>query len=390
MKVKACDADSPLARVAGAARRTPARARATDRRRCASGSASRCPDDVGLLNHAPACERLRADRSAGRRGDPPLLSRKRRAGGAAASRCCRPASRRALARGGAAGRPRRPRCGRGCASTPTDRSICWPTGAFAPPIAARCGCRAATWSIRPAATRRCSPTWCRSATARRCSTSAPAAASRRWRSRRVRRGVVAVDIGARAAALARLNAALNGADRVEVRSGDLYAPVRGERFDLVLANPPFVPAPERGPAYHSGGPRGDRVLRRVVRGLGAHLRDGGRAVIVLASGAAPRRDGGRRGGAVGARLRRARAGAGARDGDAGRPGGRAGAVRARRRVCRLRPRGAHMGGVSAAASHRADRAAADRRRAQRARRGSRSSRPFSARCRCRCRSRPAR
>jgi HemK-related putative methylase len=94
------------------------------------------------------------------------------------------------------------------------------------------------------------------------------------------RRVVAVDIGARAAALARLNAALNGAGAVEVRSGDLYAPVRGERFDLILANPPFVPAPERGPAYHSGGPRGDRVLRRVVAGLGAHLRDGGRALIV--------------------------------------------------------------------------------------------------------------
>ena len=94
------------------------------------------------------------------------------------------------------------------------------------------------------------------------------------------RRVVAVDIGARAAAMASLNAMLNGAGAVEVRAGDLYAPVRGERFDLILANPPFVPAPARGPAYHSGGPRGDRVLRRVVAGLGAHLRDGGRALIV--------------------------------------------------------------------------------------------------------------
>jgi len=92
--------------------------------------------------------------------------------------------------------------------------------------------------------------------------------------------VVAVDIGARAAALARLNAALNDAANVEVRQGDLFAPVRGERFDLVVANPPFVPAPIRGPAYHSGGPRGDRVLRRVVTGLGAHLRAGGRALVI--------------------------------------------------------------------------------------------------------------
>jgi len=92
--------------------------------------------------------------------------------------------------------------------------------------------------------------------------------------------VIAVDIGARAAALARLNAALNAAANVEVRQGDLFTPVRHERFDLIVANPPFVPAPTRGPAYHSGGPRGDRVLRRIVLGLQAHLRDGGRAVII--------------------------------------------------------------------------------------------------------------
>jgi len=93
-------------------------------------------------------------------------------------------------------------------------------------------------------------------------------------------GVVAVDIGARAVAMARTNARLNDARCVEVRCGDLYAPVRGERFDLIIANPPFVPARTRGPAYHSGGPRGDRVLRRVVEGWAAHLRPGGRAVAI--------------------------------------------------------------------------------------------------------------
>lgn len=94
------------------------------------------------------------------------------------------------------------------------------------------------------------------------------------------RSVVAVDIGPRAAAMAAWNASLNEARGVEVRCGDLYAPVRGERFDLVIANPPFVPARTRGPAYHSGGPRGDRVLRRVVEGWEAHLRPGGRAVAI--------------------------------------------------------------------------------------------------------------
>lgn len=94
------------------------------------------------------------------------------------------------------------------------------------------------------------------------------------------RAVVAVDIGERAAAMARASAVLNEARGVEVRCGDLYRPVRGERFDLIIANPPFVPARTRGPAYHSGGPRGDRVLRRVVEGWAAHLRPGGRAVAI--------------------------------------------------------------------------------------------------------------
>lgn len=94
------------------------------------------------------------------------------------------------------------------------------------------------------------------------------------------RQVVAVDIGARAVAMARLNAELNESRCVAVRQGDLYRPVAGERFDLIIANPPFVPARSRGPAYHSGGPRGDRVLRRVVTGWDAHLRDGGRAVAI--------------------------------------------------------------------------------------------------------------
>jgi hypothetical protein len=34
------------------------------------------------------------------------------------------------------------------------------------------------------------------------------------------------------------------------------------------------------PSYHSGGPRGDRVLRRIIAGLGTHLHEGGRAFAI--------------------------------------------------------------------------------------------------------------
>jgi carbamoyltransferase len=94
------------------------------------------------------------------------------------------------------------------------------------------------------------------------------------------RHVTAVDIGPRAVAMGGANAALNGIANFATLGGDLYHPVRERRFDLIIANPPFVPSPKRGPAYHSGGPRGDRVLRRIVARWGAHLKPDGRAFAI--------------------------------------------------------------------------------------------------------------
>jgi methylase of polypeptide subunit release factors len=93
--------------------------------------------------------------------------------------------------------------------------------------------------------------------------------------------IVAVDINPRAAAVARLNAQLNGATNVDVRVGDLYAPVGGAQFDLIIANPPFVASPYAGgPAYHSGGAVGDAVLRRIIAGWRTRLARGGRAFAI--------------------------------------------------------------------------------------------------------------
>lgn len=53
--------------------------------------------------------------------------------------------------------------------------------------------------------------------------------------------VVATELSSAAAVIARKNAERNGvADRVDVREGDLFAPVSGERFDLIVANPPYI------------------------------------------------------------------------------------------------------------------------------------------------------
>jgi len=99
---------------------------------------------------------------------------------------------------------------------------------------------------------------------------------------RYARRVVAVDINPAAVRCARINAQLNAVeDRIDVRLGDLFAPVAGERFDVVLFNPPFL----------RGSPRDDRdrawrstdVPERFAAGLAAHLKPGGVALMVLST-----------------------------------------------------------------------------------------------------------
>ena len=90
--------------------------------------------------------------------------------------------------------------------------------------------------------------------------------------------VVATDVNARALRLTRFNAALNDVEeRVEVRDGSFFEPVRGERFDLIATNPPFVISPATGErlVYRDSGLPGDRVVEDIVRAAPGHLTPGG-------------------------------------------------------------------------------------------------------------------
>jgi HemK-related putative methylase len=96
------------------------------------------------------------------------------------------------------------------------------------------------------------------------------------------RRVVAVDINAAAVRCASINTLLNHLDhKIEVRHGDLFEPVRGEQFDLVLFNPPFV----RGAPKDSrdGAWRSSDVAERFAAGLRAHLKPGGAALVLLST-----------------------------------------------------------------------------------------------------------
>jgi 16S rRNA (guanine1207-N2)-methyltransferase len=78
--------------------------------------------------------------------------------------------------------------------------------------------------------------------------------------------VVLVDVNRRATGLAKANLARNGIERAEVRVCSLYGPVAGERFDLIVSNPP----------YRAGRP----TILELLEGAPAHLRPGGRLLVV--------------------------------------------------------------------------------------------------------------
>jgi HemK-related putative methylase len=94
--------------------------------------------------------------------------------------------------------------------------------------------------------------------------------------------VVAVDINAAAVRCAGINARLNHLEhKIDVRHGDLFAPVPHRRFDLILFNPPFVrgtPRDDRDRAWRS-----TDVAERFADGLGAHLKPGGSALVLLST-----------------------------------------------------------------------------------------------------------
>jgi release factor glutamine methyltransferase len=99
-----------------------------------------------------------------------------------------------------------------------------------------------------------------------------------------RRGasVVAVDINSEAIRCTRINALLNHVDeRIEVHQGDLFDPVRGRRFDLVLFNPPYYRGAPVDALDHAW--RGEHVFERFAAGLGEVLTPDGYALLVLST-----------------------------------------------------------------------------------------------------------
>lgn len=106
---------------------------------------------------------------------------------------------------------------------------------------------------------------------------------------------VATDLSPDALALAAENAAATGvADRLDLREGDLLAPLDGEQFDLLTSNPPYIPDDEwpavaRNVRDHEphlalrGGPDGLRLVEPLIRHAPARLRAGGMLLVEVAT-----------------------------------------------------------------------------------------------------------
>lgn len=100
--------------------------------------------------------------------------------------------------------------------------------------------------------------------------------------------VIATDLSEAAAQVARRNADRNHLT-VEVRVGDLFAPVRGEQFDLIASNPPYIASSviatlqaevKREPMMAlDGGPDGMAFYDRICAAASEFLAPGGALVV---------------------------------------------------------------------------------------------------------------
>lgn len=97
--------------------------------------------------------------------------------------------------------------------------------------------------------------------------------------------VIATDASAAALEVARRNAVSNGIANIEFRSGDWFEPLQGERFDIIVSNPPYIadgdPHLDKGDLRFeptmalSCGPDGLDAIRKIVGSASAHLDTGG-------------------------------------------------------------------------------------------------------------------
>jgi release factor glutamine methyltransferase len=95
--------------------------------------------------------------------------------------------------------------------------------------------------------------------------------------------VIATDISPRAIAFSKINIELNNlSDKIEVRQGNLFEPVKNEKFDLIITNPPFEPTPEGSIdyLYSDGGEKGTKFIELILLNIREYLNQNGRFQMI--------------------------------------------------------------------------------------------------------------
>jgi len=87
--------------------------------------------------------------------------------------------------------------------------------------------------------------------------------------------VIATDLNPRAATFIAFNAPLNGLENITCLAGDCLEPVRGRRFDMIVANPPFFVTPASRILFCENPMELDLFCRKLAREAPAYLNEGG-------------------------------------------------------------------------------------------------------------------
>ena len=93
--------------------------------------------------------------------------------------------------------------------------------------------------------------------------------------------VVATDISKRALNFAAMNARLNGIDNVSFAEGSFFEPVAGEKFDLIVTNPPFIISPQSRLMFQNAKLEGNQVSELILRESPTYLCEGAFAVSLI-------------------------------------------------------------------------------------------------------------
>lgn len=101
--------------------------------------------------------------------------------------------------------------------------------------------------------------------------------------------VTAIDLNKKAVECAKINMKINNVN-IKVLEGDLFKPVRGNKYDLIIFNPPYLPEDYLDeyltPGYRQaviGGEKGNEVIIKFLRALPNYLKENGKAYFIASS-----------------------------------------------------------------------------------------------------------